>query len=248
MKTAYLKFTPALALLFALGACDNIAEDERLVDYDRPSVDRNILIYEFTGQHCMNCPSGAATIHDIMEANPGQIIPICVHPERTSFTFPPLGGIILTSEASTFLYKEMKPDAFPAISVDGEEAITYNASQWSKEVAESKKNYSSAPADIHLNPTYDMAAHKLSVEYSIDFNEYTTTPMLAQIYLVEDGIVGIQKTDPSFRRTMSTIMCSASPLTPTGESQSARLSRSVRVSPAPWSLSSTSNGSLPIVR
>ena len=52
---------PLLASL-ALSACDYIAEDERLIEVEAAQAKRVVLLEDFTGQLCVNCPLGTEVI------------------------------------------------------------------------------------------------------------------------------------------------------------------------------------------
>ncbi len=40
----------------ALTSCDNVAEDDRFIKLPPIEADRAVLIEDFTGQNCLNCP------------------------------------------------------------------------------------------------------------------------------------------------------------------------------------------------
>lgn len=48
-----------------------------------PSSDQNILIEDFTGHRCGNCPGAAVIAHDLKEANPGRVFVASVHASPT---------------------------------------------------------------------------------------------------------------------------------------------------------------------
>ncbi len=192
MKKKVYGFSAAMAAsMMLLSSCSNVPEDERFLPYERPQVKSSIIIFEFTGQMCRNCPEGAATVHNIMERNPGAVFAINVHPENTTYTRP-LGGLVLTSPASTFLYEYYHPQAFPAACIDGGEPIN-NTFLWGKLADEAL--HVDAPATLELTTEYDADKRELTVHYDIDFNLYTTYETLVQLYIVEDGIVGMQQSN-----------------------------------------------------
>lgn len=74
-----------LYILFALSAlmlaaCSDIAEDERL-SYVKPQVGgRCVLIEDFTGQDCPNCPAATAIIEQLQEQYTGDtVIAVAIH-------------------------------------------------------------------------------------------------------------------------------------------------------------------------
>lgn len=81
------KLLLAIAMIFAAMSCDVI--DKPFVENpnnggggggEQPEgVARKILIEEFTGVNCQNCPTGAAKLHELIELYPGKIVPVAVH-------------------------------------------------------------------------------------------------------------------------------------------------------------------------
>ena len=57
----------ALAAVCALAACSHIDEDKRLIEVPAPMVSKNVLIEDYTGQLCSNCPEAAETIHQLQQ-------------------------------------------------------------------------------------------------------------------------------------------------------------------------------------
>ena len=57
------------ALIAIMGtACSHIDEDERLIYVKPADVARAVLIEDFTGQRCINCPAATDVIHQLQEA------------------------------------------------------------------------------------------------------------------------------------------------------------------------------------
>lgn len=184
----YTLFASAALAATLFGACSEVPEDDRFIDNPRPQIQKKVAIFEFTGQRCTNCPEGAAVVHSLQETFPGQVFAVNLHPENTQFTIP-LGNIQLTSPAATFLYQQFKPGAFPAACIDLTAPVT-NTMQWSSLVRTALEQPS--PATLLLNSDYNPDSRELTVEWSAEFNQYTTQEMYIQLYLVEDGIVGFQ--------------------------------------------------------
>ena len=70
-----------LLLLFAiLASCSHIDEDERLVYVPPVDANRAVLIEDFTGQDCSNCPTAAAEIEKIKEQyGSDKVISVAIH-------------------------------------------------------------------------------------------------------------------------------------------------------------------------
>ena len=75
---------PAAALM-ALAACDNIYEDERYVPVDAVEAQRVILLEDFTGQKCNNCPDAHKIIAQLQQQYPGSIVAVSIHAGGMAF-------------------------------------------------------------------------------------------------------------------------------------------------------------------
>ncbi len=67
------------SIILVLCACNSIDENERFLDYEPPTSDRNILLEEFTGQECQNCPEGAAEAKRLQESYNHKVIVVGIH-------------------------------------------------------------------------------------------------------------------------------------------------------------------------
>ena len=59
MKSFYICLLAAVAFLTG---CDSVGSDERLIEVPAATVQRNVLIEDFTGQRCIFCPDAAEAI------------------------------------------------------------------------------------------------------------------------------------------------------------------------------------------
>jgi hypothetical protein len=81
MKIRKMIYTAALAAMtIAFGGCTPIDENERLIEVDKPQAQRAVLIEDFTGQWCSNCPNAASVIESLLETYGSDvIIPVAIH-------------------------------------------------------------------------------------------------------------------------------------------------------------------------
>ncbi|MDD3876677.1 MAG: Omp28 family outer membrane lipoprotein [Bacteroidales bacterium] len=92
MKSFFYKFTALIIIALYLTACDKINEPfmNELNDADTtacptPEFDTTVIPYrvvfleEFTGHKCPNCPSGAATAHDLEALYEEQLVLVAIH-------------------------------------------------------------------------------------------------------------------------------------------------------------------------
>lgn len=82
MKKIITKYTklllPVVGLAF-LAACDNISEDDRYIETTPVEMSRKVLLEEFTGQTCPNCPEGHYVIESLEEQYGDQLIVVSIH-------------------------------------------------------------------------------------------------------------------------------------------------------------------------
>lgn len=188
----------AAALLLAAGAgltaCDDISEEERLIPVDRPEIKRVVLIQEFTGMWCSNCPQGAQAVHDAINANPGGIVAVSLHPKSArTFTRPApasMGGLDLASEEADVYMDYWGANAFPTAVINGSELLTIPFSGWI--TAAEQALQVEAPCDLQVTTDYDPATRELKADWNVTFNKVFTGDLSVMLWIVENDIVGFQ--------------------------------------------------------
>lgn len=76
----------ALASL-AIVSCDNIAEDDRVLPVEINATDRVVLLTEFTGMGCVNCPEAASIASDLLDKFFDNFIVVAMHPLGHGFVW-----------------------------------------------------------------------------------------------------------------------------------------------------------------
>lgn len=66
----------------AFFACDEISKDDYIKEYDVPTSDQYVIIEDFTGTNCVNCPDAARTIDELTAQYGDHIIPIGIHVKK----------------------------------------------------------------------------------------------------------------------------------------------------------------------
>lgn len=209
MKASYLSFGLLLLAGFATG-CDNISEDDRYIKVEKPVIDnpRTLLIMEFTGNTCLNCPTGAATVEQIKDdEEPGRVISVGLHPYGSHFTepVPTLHTLShlqdLRSEAATALFEYYQPSGFPSAIFNGlKSSMSGSTSDWIQRASEALK----ATSNISLSAScdYNDETRELTVDYTVDFLDYINRKLNITVWLVENRIMGTQ-TMPDGKRNMN---------------------------------------------
>lgn len=195
------KITLALSALALLAAgCDNIDENDRYIKTEKPVFDnpRTLLIMEFTGNNCSNCPTGAQTVELISEGNPGQVITVGLHPEGTTYTIKmvnlnttPPSLQDFTSPIATAMMKYYDPAGFPSAVFNGtKESLNGSIPAWQT----SAKNALETQSAMTLAATcdFDSESGKLTVDYDINFTNTVTDDINISVWVMENDILGTQ--------------------------------------------------------
>ena len=78
MKKIY--FTIMILAGLVLSSCDNVPVDERLTYVEPPEVGRAVLIEDYTGQYCVNCPRATEEIERLVkEYGDSTVIAVAIH-------------------------------------------------------------------------------------------------------------------------------------------------------------------------
>ena len=102
MKIQNLILSFFAVMMFA--ACNVIPEDDRLIEVELMPSDRTVLLVEFTGNRCVNCPGAAMVAHEMLEISPENIVVVGMHPAGIVYTNPMDPNIDLSSaEAMEYL-------------------------------------------------------------------------------------------------------------------------------------------------
>lgn len=187
----------ALTGLISFSACDNIAEDERYIPVEKPvipieEVSKVLLIQEFTGDMCPNCPSGASALHAIQDEYPDNVVIVGMHPFSGGFTTPIFGQDFRTEAAET-MYNIYKPSGFPCAVFNGSKSsmsTTYD--QWY--TIASGMIDQIANMSIKADCSFSESSRELSVDYTINMTHDISNNegYGVMVWLVENDIVGFQ--------------------------------------------------------
>lgn len=199
MKASYLFL--GLFLLGGLAAgCDNISEDDRYIKVEKPVIDnpRNLLIMEFTGNSCLNCPTGASIVEQIKEDEaPGRVISVGLHPYGSHFTEPvaslhtPSHKQDLRSDAATALFDYYQPSGFPAAVFNGlKSSMSGSTGDWIQRASEALN--STSYITLTARCYYEEETAKLGVDYNVEFLDDISRKLNVTVWLVENKIMGTQ--------------------------------------------------------
>lgn len=150
----YLLFNVGLILLaFGVTACDVIGETDRI----RPAetlkfTNKVVLLEEFTGHKCVNCPAASEETARLESWCEGHLVVVGIHAGSYANTAGSAWKDDFRTEAGDAYEAYFRPDAYPAALIDRKTTdgkVTHdNLSSWSALVINSLAE--TAPVDIRL--------------------------------------------------------------------------------------------------
>jgi hypothetical protein len=188
-----------IAFAFALVAfvsCDVIPENDRYIEVEDQGSERvqRLLIEEFTGHKCVNCPDGAAIVHEIQEYYPGRVVVIGIHAGMLAM---PTGEFakqnFLTGDGTTY-YNTFGVQGNPAALLNREH---FAGEDWAVRTKEKWMTY--AISELGKEPVceviptvaYNAETRELTVETEVEAYENMPADINLQVQIVEN-VIGIQ--------------------------------------------------------
>lgn len=184
----YLKLSAgALLLTGAMSACSDIDEADRF-EYVKPAdAARKVLIEDFTGQRCVNCPNATDEIHFMQEQfGEDNVIAVGIHSGPLGFKGTAKQVGLLTDLGNTYYY-HWGLDHQPVGLVNREAPSDYPS--WAGQVM--RLITQKAPLSLAIRNAYDASTRTVSITVDAEGTNGTTTGKL-QVWLVEDGITAMQ--------------------------------------------------------
>ena len=173
-----------------LGACNDIAPSERLIEVPATTAKRKVLVEEFTGQACPNCPAAAEELTRLQaQYGADTLVVVAIHGGMLAL-MPAnnpegLGTPLGNSYAEHWGYANSAPNAL----VDRQRA-GLQKDVWATKISAAFEVES--PLNLKLATTYNAANRELQVSTMVQTLAKNIDGKL-QLWLVEDGIVALQK-------------------------------------------------------
>ncbi|MEO1437066.1 MAG: Omp28-related outer membrane protein [Bacteroidota bacterium] len=179
-----------IALAWSFAACDEIPPTINLTPPER-----KVLVEEFTGVLCVNCPEGAERLEALLEIHGENLIVVSIHsgffamPHQTSqFDFRTSEGEALDGLVGPVTF-------YPSASVNrklfaGENSRIVNANSWAGYIQEELSRPS--PIQMTINAEMDALTRTVSGDVELIYFEDLIDPTRLTIYLLETNITDSQ--------------------------------------------------------
>ena len=181
-----LKNIVALATLgLSFAACDDIKESERYIPVTPDTkTEKAVLIEDFTGMNCVNCPNTAEEIQKIQTAYGAEkIIAVAVHGEMPGLSGP------LANALGTEYYNHWGVETLPIGMVDRQGLQNYTS--WMA-TADARLKAQVTPLSLSLeNTVYNEDARSITVQVNAQAEADLTAKL--QVWVTESNIKSFQK-------------------------------------------------------
>ena len=179
------KYLTFLFSLFLLTDCSYIGEEERLIYVKPEPAKRVVLLEDFTGQRCVNCPLGTDVIEELQKTyGETAIIAVGIHGGPLGFA----GNakfVGLATDAGDKYFDHWGLEYQPVGLVDRHGAVKYT--DWAAAVREELAK--PAPLELSVDATQDIEHISIMVE------AHGTDGLVEgklQVWLVEDSVTAMQ--------------------------------------------------------
>jgi hypothetical protein len=162
---------------------------------------RQVLIEEFTGVRCVNCPAGSQAIEDLLAIHGQRLVAISIHAGSFSAPYPNSLYDFRTIAGSNLLSYLGEPLGYPTAVVnrklfDGEFALQLGRQKWAGAIATDLQAPPKVKLDIKRN--YNPVSRQLDVIVSIYPQENLTMPdVRISAAITENNIADLQLTPDS---------------------------------------------------
>lgn len=186
---------------FGLTSCDNVGEDERYILGTSVKPERAVLLEDFTGQNCINCPDAHKVVEQLEEQyGKDKLIAVSIHSGSfgmsTSRTDFDRGRIGLMTEEGNALMEAYGIQSFPMGVINMGQPMVYDL--WPTAV----RNAFMVETDVNidLKVSYAPAADdseengytgKISIDAEVKSG--STRQANVQFWIVENNIVASQR-------------------------------------------------------
>lgn len=201
MKKLILMSTAVLAICFT--SCDKVTNP--IVNSSTtpaPTTNTNVrkvLIEDYTGQKCGNCPPAAAQAEALINQYPGKVIAIAVHSGDFAKIFPPTFPTSYTTQAGV---DWNGASGFNISNGLGNPNGMINRKDYGSGLVKKETAWSTytglALSDTYilklsLTPTYDAATRILNTAIKAKFKTPYASNTVITLVITEDSIIGPQK-------------------------------------------------------
>ncbi len=179
----------ALLATFGIVGCDPVDEDDRYVEVEGVTVERSVLLEEFTGQNCSNCPTAHRVIEALQKQYGASLVSVSIH--AGSFAYPegsmePAFQTFKTAEGDTYANMWGIQD-YPSGVVNRRSGVLLHDAWAAAIYGELQRT---TPLSIKLDASLDDDNGSVQITTTLASSESLSGKL--QLWVVEDSITSLQ--------------------------------------------------------
>jgi hypothetical protein len=157
---------------------------------------KNVVMEEFTGVRCPNCPQGHQIIATIKASNPGRVVALSLHPINSLGAPYPFSAQDFRSQKAQSLFDFLVQIGLePAAAIDrklfaGESNILLDKNKWSVDVTQQMTQ--AVPVNVLLGSVYDSLTRELTVIVDLHYTQAVTEENKLTVLLTETNMISAQ--------------------------------------------------------
>ncbi len=189
-----------LFMLFCISCDENMPEIPCVTcDLSEEPVepeDRKVLVEEFTGVRCVQCPGGSVELENLLDIHGDRLVVVSIH--AGFFSTPYDDGNDFRSDEGEALNTFLDlPEGYPTATInrklfDNESDLQLNRTSWGGYISAEKEGLANIVLDLSLN--YDSGTRELVANTTIKPVETITESVHLSVMVLESGVVGHQIT------------------------------------------------------
>ena len=156
---------------------------------------KNVVIEEFTGVRCPNCPQGHQIIQAIKAANGERVLSVSLHPlSSLTAVYPFSVDTFENGNAQTLFEYLVDIGLLPAAAIDRIPAATtsvlFDKNNWATKTTEELAK--ATPVNLKLSKTFNTTTRELTIVSELHYTKNVSTQNKLTLLLTESNIVTAQ--------------------------------------------------------
>lgn len=163
------------------------------------SASRRVLVEEFSGVRCVNCPAGAQDLERLAALYPGRLVILSIHAGFFSNPYPENRYDFRTPEGNNLLNLLGQPLGYPSAVVnrrkfEGEPDLQLSRAQWAGFIAQELEQ--KPGVDVRISSAYSGNSRELRADVDVVRLEAgaSSSDLRLSVYIVENDIADTQLT------------------------------------------------------
>ncbi len=198
MKYLYI-LSLALCTMVLFPACDESSPEIPCLSCDGPTGPvppdaKKVIIEEFTGVRCVQCPGGSKAIEDLLLIHGERLVAVSIHAGDFAPPLPASSFDFRTTDGDQLLNFLGPPEGYPSAVINrnkfGNNILQQGQGSWNNFITQALEG--DAKVNIDMSQSYDSGSRELSLTSTITVNETLEGNYNYAVMITESGIVDAQ--------------------------------------------------------